>query len=255
MKYIIPTLLIIANISFIHAGNTQIKTLKVFICAGQSNMVGKNSISSELPNELKKEQKNLFFDGNSWVALAPDKAEKKGFGPEISFANKLSSLLNEPVGIIKHSKGGTNLSKKWSPKRKKGLYAQLLEKVKSAEVNKKIEIVGMIWMQGEADSKKKEMANSYAKNLSTFIKAARKDFKSPNMIFVSGRVNPLKSKYPHVDDVRKAQEDCDLSQYGYINCDNLEKRTDNLHYTTKGIVEMGNLFAEKMYDKIKIKNK
>ena len=249
MRYTIVAL-VIACTAFIHVANAKEKPLKVFICAGQSNMVGSRSIESKLPNDLQSAQKNLFFDRNSWIALAPGKTEKKGFGPEISFAQKMCGQLNEPIGIIKHSVGGTDLAKRWSPKNKKSLYASLVKKVKEAQKSKNIEIVGMLWMQGERDSKSSDMANAYANNLNNFIKALRKDFNSPNMYFVVGRVNPPKGKFPFVEIVRKAQEECKEENYAFIDCDTLEKGNDNVHYSTKGIIAMGQKFAETMLELI-----
>ncbi len=219
------------------------KPLKVIVCAGQSNMVGKRGDASQLPAELKGEQKSLFWTGKEWVPLKPGVTEKKGFGPEISCAYKAAEILGEPVGIIKHSVGGTSLHTQWNVANPKSLYSQLLAKVQSAQKSRKIDIIGMIWMQGERDSKDKTMAENYAKNLEALVNKARKDFNSPEMFFAAGRVNPPKGKYTFSDIVRKAQEECSLPGYAFIDCDPLPKGGDNLHYTTEGLVRMGNLFA------------
>ena len=250
MKSLI-VVLCVTLLTLVQVGHSKEKPLKVFVCAGQSNMVGKRSISSDLPKNLQAPQKNLFFNGKSWVALTPRVTEKKGFGPEISFASAMSIQLKEPVGIIKHSIVGTNLAKQWSPNGKKSLYKAMINKVIAAQKTRNIEIVGMIWMQGESDAVNKAMASSYQKNLSEFIQAARKDLNSPDMIFVSGRINSPKPVFAYTDIVRKAQEQCNLPRYAYIDCDTLEKGTDNIHYTTRGIVEMGQKFAEAMLKIIK----
>ncbi len=223
------------------------KPLKGFVLAGQSNMVGAAAKVSELPEDLKGEQKMaLFFDGGKWVVLAPGKTEKVGFGPEISFSRKLSIEMRETVGIIKHSVSGTNLAQHWSPADPKFLYGELLKKVSAAWETRKIEIVGMIRMQGESDSFDKNMAEAYFKNLADFIQAARKDFKSPTMLFVAGRVNPPKDRFPFVDMVRKAQEECKMPGYAFVDCDSLEKIRGRLHCNTRGLVEMGYRFADAM---------
>lgn len=248
MKAMILTALLLAGTAFGRSADADETTLKVVICAGQSNMVGKRSIASELPEELRGEQENLFFNGQTWVPLSPGITEKKGFGPEISFAKEFSAMLEERVGIIKHSRGGTSLAEKWSPANPNSLYAELLAKVAAARKGRNIQIVGMIWMQGEKDSKSSSMADAYAENLEKFIAAARNDFGSPQMPFVAGRVNPPKQRYAYVDEVRKAQTHCQADRYAFIDCDALEKGPDNLHYTTKGIVELGRTFAEAMME-------
>lgn len=224
--------------------------LKVFICAGQSNMVGKRNNVSELPDALQGIQKNLFFDGKAWGPLVPGKTEKAGFGPEISFAQEMSTSLKQPIGIIKHSVGGTNLAKKWDPTDSASLYHALLKKVNAAQKMKNIEIVGMIWMQGESDAKDQAMATQYAENLSAFVNAVRTDLQNPTLIFLTGRINSPTNKFKYTDEVRQAQESCSVAKYGYIDCDPLEKGKDNLHYTTKGTVEMGQIFANMMLTRI-----
>ena len=225
-------------------GDAAERPLKVFICAGQSNMVGTRAKTAGLPAELRAPQPNaLFFDGKAWIALAPGKTERRGFGPEISFAHAMAAAIREPVGIIKHSVGGTDLASQWSPKNRSSLYAALVRKVQAAQKSRRIEVIGFLWMQGERDSREKAKAEAYAKNLVGLIRAARKDFGNPRMLFVAGRVNPPKGVYKYVGLVRKAQEACAEPGYAFIDCDTLTKGSDNLHYDTRGLVEMGKRFA------------
>jgi hypothetical protein len=230
----------------------QEKPLKVFVCAGQSNMVGRRSKVAELPDELKGEQEDaLFFNGRTWVSLKPGVTESRGFGPEISFAKRMSERLGEPVGVIKHSRGGSNLAVDWAPGRERGLYAGLLRKVRNARRTRKIEIVGMIWMQGGRDAKFEEMAKAYAGNLPKFIAAVRTDYESPDMIFISGRSSLPKRQFPWADLVRKAQQECKAVRYAWIDCDTVEKGPDNLHYNTAGYLDVGYRFAEAMLKMMK----
>ncbi len=216
----------------------QDKPLDVYICAGQSNMAGARSEKALLPAELQAVQENVFvFDGNDWRKMEP---AEQGFGPEISFAYEMQKQLNKPIGIIKHSKGGTSLAVDWNQKDPKSLYAGLKAKVDAAKKSQPMNIKGMIWMQGERDSRDSTMAGAYKNNLEQLIRTARGDFGNSKMPFIAGRVNPL---YPFVDEVRSAQEKCDMPDYGFINCDDLKKYTDNLHYMTPDIVKMGQRFA------------
>jgi hypothetical protein len=107
-------------------------------------------------------------------------------------------------------------------------------------------VKGMIWMQGENDSRYLDMATAYSHNLTNLILAARTDFNSPPMPFVAGRVDP---PYTYAYLVRAAQETCAASPYAWINCDDLT-RTDvgGLHYDTAGLVEMGKRFALSIQD-------
>lgn len=227
------------------------RPLKVSVLAGQSNMVGAGADIARLPEEYKGAVAGvLFFDGKGWIPLEPGKtlvaqtsALQKQFGPEIGFGRAMSKAMGEPIGIIKLSAGGTNLAKQWSPAEKDSLYAKLLNLVKEAKGSRPIQIVGMAWMQGERDSRDEEMAKAYAANFGNFIRTARKDFQSPEMAFVAGRINP---KYPYVDLVRKAQMECAEAHYAWVDCDGLSKGADHLHYDTAGQLKLGEEFAAAM---------
>ena len=227
------------------------KPLKVFVCAGQSNMKGVCAEVSELPEEIRKQPENVVFNpkrnGPAWLPLEAANVQKAGFGPELSFAQEMSEHLGEPVGIIKHAVGGTELATRWDPDGDKSLYQVLFSYVQKAKESREIEIVGMIWMQGEADSKNEEYAAAYEQNLKDFVARARKDFDVEAMPYIAGRVNPPKgAKYVNPARVRAAQENAEISHYAYINCDELTKVADGVHYDAAGTVEMGRLFAKKM---------
>lgn len=214
--------------------------LDVYICAGQSNMAGA-AVPEELPPELQGPYKEiLMFSGNEWVPLQPGKR----VGPEISFAVEMQKKLNRPVGIIKLALGGKNLAKDWNPALPQSLYAQLKQMVDAAGKARDIRIAGMIWMQGENDSRYPDMATAYSQNLTNLILTARTDFNSPSMLFVAGRVNPPVNKYTSSSVVRAAQETCAVPLYAFIDCDDLTKNADNLHYDAAGLVEMGRRFSQ-----------
>ncbi len=224
--------------------------LLTFVLAGQSNMVGKRCKKETLPDEYKKPQADaLFYQSASkkWIPLEPGKTQRQGFGPEITFGFHLAKRLKQPIGIIKLSKGGTNLDKQWSPKGPKSLYHSLLQQVKEAQATRPLTMAGMLWIQGGADAKSEAMANRYSANLTALINAARKDFGNPEMAFLSGRIPPKSDKKkPHWKVVRTAQQDLKASRYAWIDCDALSKGSDHIHYDTKGMVDLGIQSSVKM---------
>ncbi len=229
--------------------------LKVFICAGQSNMVGKRSTPADLTDaSLREPQRNLIFRNGEWQQIEPGRSQSPdgfGFGPEISFTAQMSEALNEPIGIIKYSKASTSLGGHWNPARKneKALYPQLKELVVAAQKSRKIEIVGVIWMQGESDALDDKSAASYGENLDKLIVAFRSDFETPNMLFVAGRINPKQQTGPFnekVTAVRAHIEKCTASGYAWVDCDDLPKVKDDVHYTTAGLETLGLRMAEAM---------
>lgn len=233
------------------------KPLTVFVFAGQSNMVGKRSQVEKLPEPYRGEQPNvLVFDGNRWVAYRAGLGQKRGFGPEVSAALELAKVLEQPVGIIKHSVGGTNLAVQWNPENEKGLYVKLREKVVAARAKRPIKIAGAFWMQGGADSRSEAKAAAYADNLDRLIAAMRRDFDNAAMPFVAGRsgrsstsANP---RYPALGQVRAAQEK-PRPNYAWIDCDKITVGPDKIHFDTPGVVDLGKKMAVKMGSLIKSK--
>lgn len=248
MRVVCVKLVILAAMTLLHAAHADVaKPLKVFVLAGQSNMVGKRSKARELPPELQREQPGaLFFTGSAWVPLKAGVTEKRGFGPEISFAGRVSAALGEPIGIMKVSVGGTSLAVDWSPQRRNSLYRKLLALVEKGAEFRPIRVVGMVWLQGGRDAKNKAHAEAYRSNFEAFIQRARADFKSPNMAFVCGRSASPEKKYPHVGLVREAQEHVRLPGYAWVDCDSIPMGSDGVHYSTKGHVESGRLLADVM---------
>jgi iduronate 2-sulfatase len=228
--------------------------LKVFVLAGQSNMDGRGG-AADLPVDWKQPVKNaVIFDGKAWVPVAPARGmpgepDRWGlFGPELGFSRRMSEKFGQPIGIVKHGTSGTSLAKDWDLKDPKSHYHVMLDKIRAAQQSRKIEIIGMLWMQGEADSCSEPMAKAYAANLEALIHASRKDFGGPKMLFVAGRVNPPETGYRFVKLVRKAQERCSLPGYAFVDCDGFATygQADLVHFNVSGQMALGQAFADTM---------
>ena len=122
------------------------KTLRVFIFAGQSNMVGSDSKAEDIKRfppfvGLDLPQDKVLFAYNigreekltskGWVALQP---VDEVVGPELSFARKVSQEINAPIAIIKCAAGGTTLGGDWNPDDPSGfkLYPRALQLIQSS---------------------------------------------------------------------------------------------------------------------------
>jgi hypothetical protein len=224
--------------------------LPVFIFAGGSNMSGGRSKMEDLPKELKGEQASaLFFDGTEWLPVSPEKVNKRGFGSEVSFAASMSQKLKRTIGIIKHSSHGTSLDTVWSPGTPDSLYWELIRKVEAARKVRPIQIMGLIMVQGSGDSKDQKKAEIYGANLQAFSQAARKDLQTPNLLFVCSRLRAgqPKEKFPFATLVRQAQE----TTSEFVDCDALQVGDDEVHFTAQGQVDLGQLFADKLYGMMK----
>lgn len=226
--------------------------LPVFLCAGQSNMAGMRTDVAELSDpQLRLAQENFAFSQGEWHRLMPGSAQNPGakwFGPEISFAVAMQQMLGHPVGIIKFSVGGSSLAVRWNPQNtdRNSFYYKLKELVAEARKQKDFEVVGVLWMQGEADSLQEESAEAYERNFSTLIQAFRADYGDPHLPFVAGRVNPPVEAYPFAGQIRTVIERFQGANYSWVDCDDLPKKDDHLHFTTRGYEELGGRMAKAM---------
>ena len=188
--------------------NDDQKTLRVFIFAGQSNMVGSDSKVQDIKRfppyaGLEEAQENVKFvyclgrenkkRSDGWEALAP---VNNIVGPELSFARKVSRHIKAPIAIIKVAAGGTHLGGDWNPDEPIGfkMYPLALETIRQAlaDLDKrkiKYRIEGFMWHQGENDMFNKDYMPNYGKNLKNFLAKWRRDLKTPNLKFYIGELN------------------------------------------------------------------
>ncbi len=183
------------------------QTVRVFIFAGQSNMVGSDSKAKdisrfppfaglELPQENVRFSYNLGREekrtSNGWIPLQP---VDEVVGPELSFARRLSQQIKAPIAIIKCAAGGTTLGGDWNPDNPSGfkLYPEALSLVRAslAELDRQkvpYRIEGFMWHQGENDMFDGEFKPNYGKNLANFITSWRRDLKAPDLKFYIGEL-------------------------------------------------------------------
>lgn len=182
-------------------------TVRVFIFAGQSNMVGADSRSEDIQRfppfaGLDAPQANVRF---SYCLGREDKTTSKGWevlrpvnnvvGPELSFARQVTQHISAPIAIIKIAAGGTDLGGDWNPDVPSGfqLYPLALKWVQDALTDLKTRGVpyrleGFMWHQGENDMFKPEYMDNYGRNLKNFVSRWRRDLHAPELRFYFGEL-------------------------------------------------------------------
>jgi len=183
------------------------KTLRVFIFAGQSNMVGSDSKVKDIRRfppfaGLEESQSDVKFsysigrenkmESNGWVDLQP---VNNVVGPELSFARKVSAAIDAPIAVIKCAAGGTHLGGDWNPEQPLGfkMYPLALQLIQDSlakldQQKIKYRIEGFMWHQGENDMFNAEYMASYGNNLKKFLARWRKDLKTPDLRFYIGEL-------------------------------------------------------------------
>lgn len=205
-----------------------------------------------------------------WKDLAPGCGISwKGtrFGPELSFGHAIQKALGGKVALIKYAKGGTSLAERFDGEQKDvndwylqdnvdNQYDFFIQTWKASlaaakEQGNVLEVQGMLWMQGEADSREPEYAKAYKANLAAFIAAVRKDLNLPELPFYLGALadSPAWKYRETIWAAQQAIAEADAHVF-VVNAKDLplfENDGDNcrnIHYTTQGQVMLGERFAD-----------
>lgn len=181
--------------------------IRVFIFAGQSNMVGSDSRVQDIvmfPPFLGIERPRS--DVRFWYCIGRENKLRSGgwtslqpvnqvVGPELTFARDVSSRVEAPIAIIKVAAGGTHLGGDWNPIQPTGfeMYPLMLEEVNNAlvELDKQDlpwKLEGFIWHQGENDMFNQEYMDAYGENLTQFFECVRRDLKVNDLPFYIGEL-------------------------------------------------------------------
>jgi hypothetical protein len=241
---------------------------KVFVLAGQSNMVGGGGSDDgdppiPAPYNVAQPDVRIWWLNKGWADLQQGFSySAHSFGPEVSFGYRLhhTILPTDSIYLVKYAVGGTHLASacnEWNVTINQGKGGALYQKFKSAvnaamanltAAGKSPAIAGMIWMQGESDAVNVAYAAEYAANLTDFIKRVRSDFSTPNMPFVIGRITSHYDTLPPGGAVvvRAAQMTIPgkVGHASWINTDDLEQNPkEPWHYGTQGQIDLGTRFA------------
>lgn len=266
-----------AVVFFIFLGTPEAaEKIQVFLLSGQSNMSGGGKLDGPLEAVDAVDGKVRIWDGcaywakknaypKKWVSLTEVQELKKKLGrnwigPEFGFSREIAKDISaEKIYLIKVACGGTAIDW-WLPKDKDVAdryqwHSRLVSNIDEAlkAIPGEYEIAGMLWMQGETDTMRKNMAESYQKNLEELISIMRTKFKEPQLPVVVGRITSqlLKSKkyqWPFTTTVQAAQ-DAVAKKDGkveVVNSDDLSLRTDFTHFDVPGQMKLGERFGVAM---------
>lgn len=237
--------------------------VQVVLLAGQSNMDGNVPITA-LPPEFKQPPTNVSLIDRgqpAWIAGG------KFFGPEVAFAATVAAARpGDDFLLVKRAMGGTSLAG-WAPQWDQSrltskydtaagpLYRKLLDEHAKAIKGRPARLTGVLWMQGESDTRYPALGPNYFENFKTLIAAFRRDLNAPELPFFFGRVNmPTDAteedrktiKFPYIQQVRAAQERAarEIPNVFLVETDDLGKQADRIHYDAAGQIALGRRFAE-----------
>lgn len=224
--------------------------LRVVVLAGQSNMVGFRTTLEDLSPRWRKPLAGcLYWTQNGWIPLAPGQLDQRtAFGPELSLAQKLSQVDDMPVGIVKVARNGSFLGRHWAPTLKGGPFKRLIRQTQAAMASGPVQLCGLAWFQGEADSINEEDADLYSERFEEFIGSVRSSLGTPNLPVVAAIVNPPEEECPYRETVRNALSSARIDNYATVPMDDLQMQADQLHLTPGGLSKIGKRFAQTIMD-------
>ena len=193
------------------------RPVKIYVMAGQSNMVGpgQNSYVQANAPELMTPRDDVWCTCPGRLAgpLKPGYGfRSESFGPELTFGHVMGDAVEDDIIIIKSGRGGTTLHVDWRPPsavRRAGgkvgpLYNKMIRAVHSLIANlgrlnpryegRPYELAGLVWFQGENDScgrtaEKVGYWTFYRENLQDFLKDVRGDLGAADLPVVIAQIN------------------------------------------------------------------
>jgi hypothetical protein len=211
------------------------KELALFLLIGQSNMAGRGPIKEK--DKPVGEKIWMLNKSNEWVvAKAPVHFDKGAAGVGLceEFARCYQKAHPEKeVGLIPCAVGGTSVHK-WGPE--SALYKQAVKRAKIAIKNGKIE--GILWHQGESDSK--ESVALYSKALQELMASLRKELEAEKAPVVVGELLPRFSDFnKNLPEAIKGIPLC-----GIASAKELKDKGDNLHFGTEALITFGSRYFD-----------
>ncbi len=218
-----------------------------------------------LPGNLQLPQTDvgLYHSGGgslpsgSFVDLAPGSGTD--FGPEVTLGRTLADAFpDESFALIKHAVGGSDLFGDWDPNT--GSQYNTFTNTVQAGLQAIIDagdtpnIIGMAWMQGEADAVQSRTEAQYTADLTEFIQAVRDDFAGgSDMRFVIGRLSDMQftgsNIAPFREGIQAAQDQvaASMTNVGIFNTDTYTLNDDR-HFDAAGQQQLGISFANELAD-------
>ena len=264
---------------------------QVYYFGGQSNMDGygfndqvPDSLNRRIPNSMifngKRDNKGSLNGGiGIWSPVEPGHGNmfqtdgisnslSKMFGPELSFAKKMTSDGGK-IAIIKYSFGGTALYPgagygDWYPDQERrnhldNALSTINNAFDVADINgdgllDRLIPSGIIWMQGESDAEhSKKASEEYYGNLKNLINLLRASLRNEKLPVIIGKINDSHMTsnggptQPFIKIVHSAQkkftEEDDCASY-VTEIESYNFSDDAWHYNTDGFIKMGIAFAK-----------
>jgi len=247
---------------------------RVFIFAGQSNMVGADADTKRIDeypdfrgaSEPQKDVLYSYILGNGdeaskgWVPLKP----LRSFGPEVTFGQEVKQKVPFPIAIIKSAVGGTTVAFDWNPdtpEKGQKLYPRTLNLIREslAELDRRgvrYRLEAVIWHQGENDMLDRNLYKQYADGLTKLVARLRADLNAPELNWYIAEVSEKgiwgMDHRSNLGILRQQQEQVLKSDpllhwvpTSHLAFEVMGSGQPHYHFGTQGQLQLGEAFAAK----------
>lgn len=231
------------------------KPLDLYLLIGQSNMSGRGYLNDYF-RQLSDSAVFMLNKNNDWVIarhpLHFDKPKIDAVGPGLSFGIAMAKASPQHlIGLVPCAVGGTSITT-WVPgaydkATKTHPYDDMLQRVEEAK--KSGHFKGIIWLQGESDSRE-DKAATYIDSLQQLIQRLRVLLNDPDMPFVAGQLGHYRPQYENINKQlkklpRRVPFTAVASSKGFTD------RGDQTHFNAESADKYGKRFAQKMLHLLK----
>jgi len=248
---------VIVTFALLNAGCSQQysnqRNFHLYLLAGQSNMAGRGKVQ-ELDMQVHPEVYVLNQDNEWELAKDPlhfDKPGIVGVGPGLAFGKAMAGYKKQVrIGLIPCAAGGSPISS-WTKggyhnQTKSRPYDDALIRVKATMQSGVLK--GIIWHQGESDSKP-EKIQVYQAKLEKLIADFRRDSGDEKLPFVVAKLGDFYvERNPNAESINKILENIPVivENTACVDVTGLTHKGDILHFDTRSSRELGRRYAELM---------
>lgn len=213
----------------------------IFLLVGQSNMAGRGTVEEQ--DKKPHPRVVTLTKGDQWApAVDPihyDKPNIAGVGLGTTFGKVIAeSHPDAVIGLVPCAFGGTSMAQ-WSPQKTDGLYADAIRRAKIAL--KDGTLAGILWHQGEADSKK---TDTYAASAARLFAAFRKDLDAPKVPIVVGLLGEFHAGKDPINGVLSSLPTT-IPNLAVADSAGLAHKGDKVHFDAAALREFGKRYAAK----------
>lgn len=255
MRYILR---LAFTIAVFLVGPVEALDYKLFIMAGQSNMVG----SAHVLNPTFPQDQQTFFEdvlytqntdngSEGWGPLQPRLSQNGTFrdrvGPELTFGE---TVLNADIGeiaVIKYARNGTGLATNWAPGGAlRNDFYNFVDNATQELVDQghTYELSGFIWVQGSGDANFLSRASAYDENLTQFVSEIEDRYNKTTTVINRYHIDADRNYVEELRSSQRAFGDAHADAY-VVHGDDLTLFSDYVHYDFPSQLELGRRLAER----------